>query len=499
MTAFWAIIAVVVPWAAGAGVVAALRDRCASRLLIVGAGWLVGQGLVMGAMYAVLVGSGAGHARIVLAALIAVAVAASGYAWRKTGHRQTATAGRLGGDVTGDNLAGGRTWCSRRPRGADATGPGGRLVLAAIGASLLAKVCVLAGAFAYVPIRGDDAISIWLFKAKVIAGLDALPLDPAGDYYQAGSNPHYSPFVSLTAAWVPMVTGAWHEPLAVLPWLLHYVNVVLLIAGGLRRWMGAVPSWVAAYAVGSLPLVVVHAYRPGYADLPLAAFLAAAVLYLLTWRSTGLSRHLLLAWFFALSATVLKRESPMLAAVTILAVVVPSWRLVGAWSMRQRWAAFIPAAGAVLIVGRVVDFSEQAEAAGDLAYHPAVWGRLWRHLFEWSSFQFLFWIVAASAVAVAWRRRGEHWMPALLLAVGLCGFHAAVFLFTPQERFAMNDQTPSRLFMQAAPALVVALAAALAGELRPRGADAAPSRAFQVAAGDSLGRTGSSLPAAETR
>jgi len=458
VTAFWAIIAIVVPWAAGAGIVAALRDRCTSKLLIVGAGWLAGQGLVMGALYAMLVAGGAGHARIVLAALIAAAVAVWGYALRRRADGGTESR-RPGAEKAGGELAGGRTWCSRRPRGADAT----RLVLAAIGASLLAKVCVLAGAYAYVPIRSDDAISIWLFKAKVIAELDALPLDPAGDYYQAGSNPNYSPFVSLTAAWVPMVTGRWHEQLAVLPWLLHYVNVVLLIAGGLRRWMDAAPSWTAAYAVGSLPLVVVHAYRPGYADLVLAAFLAATVLYLLAWRSTGLSRHLLLAWFFAVVAAVLKRESSALAVATVLAVAVPSWRMTATWATARRWVAFVLATGAVLLVGRVIDFSEQAKAAGELAYHPGVWGRLWRHLFEWSSFQFLFWIVAASTAAVAWRRRGEHWMPAVLLTVGLCGFHAAVFLFTPQERFAMNDQTPSRLFMQAAPALVAGLAVALAG------------------------------------
>ncbi len=338
----------------------------------------------------------------------------------------------------------------------------GRLVLAVIGASLLAKVCLLIGAEAWVPIRADDAISIWLFKAKVITGLDALPLDPAGDYYQGGSNPRYPPFVSLTAAWIPMVTGQWHEQLAVLPWLFHYVCLVLLIAGGLRRWMGSVPSWVAAYAVGSLPLLVVHAYRPGYADLVLAGFLAAAVMYLLAWRATGWSRHLFAAWLFALTAAVLKRESEALAAIAVLAVVIPSWRHVRAWSMRERWIVFALAAGAVLIVGRVVDFSEQAEAAGELAYHSAVWGRLWQHLFEWSSFQFLWWIVAAAVAAAVWRR-GEHWGPAVLLAAGLCGFHAAVFLFTPQARFAMNDQTPSRLFMQLAPALVAAMAAAVAG------------------------------------
>ena len=120
---------------------------------------------------------------------------------------------------------------------------------------------------------------------------------------------------------------------------------------------------------------------------------------------------------------------------------------------------------AVLVVVRVVDFSEQEDTMRLLAYHPAVWAKLAAHLFEWSSFHFVFWGLIAVAAAVSCSRHNRHRLPAILLTIGLCGFHAAVFVLTPQARFAMNDQTPSRLFMQLVPSLVVVWAISLSGPL----------------------------------
>jgi hypothetical protein len=337
-----------------------------------------------------------------------------------------------------------------------------RLILAVIAASLLAKLFLLTGVHAFVPSRNDDAVSIWLFKAKVVAGLDALPLDPRDDYYQGGSNPHYPILVPLMAAWIPMVTGTWHEETATLPWLFCYANMILLVAGGVRRWLTPVQSWIAAYLAASPPLMVIHAYRPGYADMILASFLAAAFLYLLSWRSSGLWRYLALAAGFALIAAGLKRESPVLAAIVLLAVLASSGRRVLAWTPRAAVEAAAILIAGVLVLWTVVDFSEQVEAAADLGYHAAVWAKLGQHLFEWSSFHFLFWGLAAAFVVAVRFRGAVHKAPAILAVIGLCGFHAVVFAFTPQARFALNDQTPSRLFMQIVPTLIVALSIPLA-------------------------------------
>jgi hypothetical protein len=215
--------------------------------------------------------------------------------------------------------------------------------------------------------------------------------------------------------------------------------------------------------------MVVHAYRPGYADLILACFLAATVLYLLIWRKTNLSRHLAAAAMFAVFAALLKRESPALVTIAVLAVFIPSWRNILAWPARTCVVAAIVAGAAVLTVAMVVDFSEQKKAAEMFDYHPGVWARLAQHLFEWSSFHFIFWGLAVVAAAAFCIRHTSSRMPAILLTIGLCGFHAAVFLLTPQALFAFNDQTPSRLFMQVVPSLVLAWAIPLSCMLNDSG------------------------------
>jgi hypothetical protein len=375
VTAVWTIIALIVPWAAGIALVTVLGDRRGGKVLALGAGWLAGQAMMMAALYVSLMTSGSGHARIVLGILaLAAVILLVHLAYSPRGG---AVSGALS-ERPGQILASRWFWLIQR------------VMLGIIVASLLAKVYLLICSHAFVPIRNDDAISIWLFKAKVIASLDQLPQDPASPYYLGGSNPRYSVFVPLAAAWIPMVTGQWHEQLATLPWLFYYVNMLLLVGGGLRRWLTSTQSWIAAYVVASLPLMVVHAYRPGYADLILAGFLAAAVLYLLIWRETNLVRHLAIAVMFAMIAASLKRESPALVAIAVLAVLIPSWRNILAWSIRTCIAAAVVGGMAVLAVGLVVDFSEQKEAARLLEYHPAVWGKLAQHLFEWSSFHFSF-------------------------------------------------------------------------------------------------------------
>jgi hypothetical protein len=460
MTAIWTVLALIVPWAAGVAFIAALGDRRSSRVLTLGAGWLVGQAMMMAAAFIWLVAFGSGHARAVLLGLgmAAIVFGLSALAVRR-GPRPPDLRPPEGADAARAEA----TW-ARRLRVVVR-----RVLLAIIVASLLAKLYLLICSHAFIPIRNDDAVSIWLFKAKVIALLDRLPLDPGQDYHMAGSNPHYSAFIPLAAAWIPMVTGQWHEQLATLPWLFYYVNLILLIAGGLRRWMTATQSWIAAYMAGSLPLMVIHAYRPGYADMIVAAFLAGAVLYLLIWRETNSRRHLAVAAICAVVAACLKRESPALAAIAVLAVLLPSWRNIRAWSAGMRVVALAIAGVAVLIVAWVVDFSEQKDAAAAFGYHPAVWAKLWQHLFVWSSFHFLFWALGATAVAAACAGYIPRRAPAFLLTLGLCGFHAAVFLFTPQARFALNDQTPSRLFLQLAPSLVLVWGIPLAYVLNFRG------------------------------
>ena len=470
VAALWTLAALLIPWVTGVALMYGWCDRCCPLPLAIGGGWLIGQILVAALLYLTLLVSGASHARLILAGTALLGAAAwwrivvDGLFIAKAVPMEHAPA-PVG--TRRHSAAFGRNQNRARPRPHRAV----RIVLVVIGVSLLLKLGLFIAAHAYCPIRNDDAVSIWLFKAKVVAGMDTLVRDPSEPFYMGGSNPRYPVFVSLMAAWGPLVAGRWNEHLATLPWLGFYVSVPLLIAGGLRRWLTSRQAWVAAYIVASLPLLVIHAYRPGYADLPLDAFLAATVLYLLSWRTSGWFGHLLLAGLFAVAAACMKREGPPIVAAAALAVMVVSRRNLAALAPRVRAGLIALALLAVVAVAALVNLTDVAANVRAFGYHPEVWPALGRHLFAWSSFAFLFWALAAAAILVLFNPRAAQRRAALLLLLLLFGLDAAIFLFTPQARFALNDQTPSRLFLQTVPAVILAMAIPVATIVRRVGVD----------------------------
>jgi len=268
---------------------------------------------------------------------------------------------------------------------------------------------------------------------------------------------------AASTAWLPLLAGRWHASLAAAPWLSTGISLVLMVWGGVRRWAGRDAAWLCAYGVGSLPLLSMHVYRPGYADLPLAAALAAAAVALVDWRRTGSGRALVMGVVFAMAAGSLKREAPLLAGVLVAGILGAHWRRLGALPRGWRVLGLMAAGAGAALVGAAVGFGDLVDSVRAWDYHPGVWSALGRHLFGWSSFHILFWVLPVVLLVVAtWSgardRRATVWVVGLMLALP-----AGVFLFTPQARFALNDQTPSRLFLQVAPAAVVLLAAALAG------------------------------------
>jgi hypothetical protein len=410
---------------------------------LIGAGYLLGQTIAMAALYAVLrIGGGSAHPRWILAVLAVAAVAA---VWKARRHVKPPDPVDLLAKIT----------------------RGRSLLIAAILLLIFGKLVPVIASSLFVPVRGDDAISIWLLRAKVVTILDQMPTDPAHPYYLGGAAPAYPMFLSLTAAWIPMVAGQWHETLAVLPWPLTYLSLILLVAGGLRRIIGNLPAWIAAYLVASLPLLLLHACRPGYADMPLAAFLAATVLHLIKWRESRRLQDFAIALTFALTAACLKREGPPLALIAVAGFMMTSLTAFRALSRNQRATAVTMLLGGAIICIALLDFSEQSDALAQFAWQPGVAEALVRHAFEWSSLGLFFPLLLIGLGLLVVRRSAAHRITTLTLVLGFLAFDAMVFLLTPQGRFALNDQTPSRLFLQVAPAMILLMASSLARPKEP--------------------------------
>lgn len=324
-----------------------------------------------------------------------------------------------------------------------------------------AKVVTFAGGAVDVPIRADDAYTIWLYKAKVIAGLGTLPLDPVSPFYQAGSYTNYPPLVPLIAAWPAMCAGQWSEGLVGLTWILFYASLIGVVGGALASIGCRRRAIIAAYLAGSIPLACIHVYRPGYADLPLACFVGATVGALLRWRQLGRVTDFVLAVVFATAAACTKREGIGYGVLTLLVFGIAgmgSWR--GA-ARRDRVIAVVALVAGAVITVWMVDLGDQGRAMATIRYHPDAWAALARHGLVWLSLgpsvMVLGALVVAYATCVCLRKRTAPGAGAAMgLTVGLLAFVAGIFLLTDEARFALNDQTPSRLFLQGLPAMMLA-------------------------------------------
>ncbi len=476
MSALRLLLALAVPWTAGTLVASALLPS-RGRLERIALGWPLGWATVMAALFVLLrLGLTVGPATA-LGPLALVGLAAALFrAFRRRSISVLIVPGKARED--GSPTAPPTSRCTRPSAPA-------MVFLALAAAVFLVKVALLLVAAAFVPIRHDDALVIWLGRAKVIAGLGRLPLDPADPLFLGGTHPDYPLFASLIPAWMALVAGEWRESWVGLPWPGFLFNLGLFAYAAARRRAGIVFGAVSAYFVTAMPLLLVHALRPGYADLPLAACFATGVVLLIDWLYDRRRAMLVPALVLLAACAALKREGLFLALAAALGLLVPG--LLRSEHRRDRPGRVILPLVALLALGltAALPWSFLPDTAAGLDYHPRVLPALAKHAWSWNSLALFGLCLPLGCLALALRMRrgslgsdassGTPAAAALFFLLLLACHWISVFLFTDNARFAFNDQTPGRLLIQFAPAAAFALLSVLrhqAGFAAPRGQDA---------------------------
>jgi hypothetical protein len=210
------------------------------------------------------------------------------------------------------------------------------------------------------PLYPWDAWSTWGVRARVWSELrqwvpfvspERWLADASGSVYTVHAW-QYPDAVSLLALWPTLAFGAWHEPVAHLPWLGVAVALGLGFYGQARLW-GVAPltALIFVWLLLSLPMLDTHVALAGYADLWLAAVLGLAVCALLQWARTGDRWQGVLALLLALASPWIKREG----LVWVL-LLIPA--LVAVWTPRHYWrwlaGGFLLALMGWFVVGGVV-------------------------------------------------------------------------------------------------------------------------------------------------
>jgi hypothetical protein len=345
------------------------------------------------------------------------------------------------------------------------------------------------------PMYPWDAWAAWLLKPKAwmlgghldpFVGFDEWLADASGTLRTAQTW-SYPEALGRLALWFAAGWGEWNAGVVGAIWLALWLALFAGCYGGLRALgLARDRALIAAYALGSLPLINVHVALAGYADLWIATLIAFACLAWMQGLESGRRGPFVLAGLFALMLPAVKLEGAIwlvLLAGTMLYARMPlRWRrialvlapLIGAGVVLAylwRWPLIAPALDRIGLT---------ADADLLLAHAPAVIGAAAEGLFSQYNWH-LFWLAFAMTLVVrfaALKQSATLRVFGLFLLLG-SAFLFALFVLTPAGKWAESYTAVNRLSLQIVPAMLV-FAALLWREPAP-GKAAVPSVAARMA------------------
>jgi hypothetical protein len=341
-----------------------------------------------------------------------------------------------------------------------------------------------------------DAFSIWMLKAKVLAGTD---LRPMPEYFQtlslSYSHLDYPLSVPMLAAGAMVFTGGETDGLMKLPQLLVVTGLVATLVSLLMRFVSlSVAVLLTAIAISSF--AVIRFGGSGTADLTMIMMSAALLARLLAWYESGRISDAILAGIFASGAVFTKNEGLAVAVIyvgvfvfaTVLHAIrartsearaIGSWTDTGAFATRRvgvirlvtlagltslpwlLWSASIPRThedygGRIRVANVVSNIDRVPEIAR--AFHSS--------MTDWTGWGGVWFILVASAIigARAFRHRGTSPNPAAVLwVVLLCHWLTVVLvlLISPWEVRDVAGVALDRVLSHSSPCAVALIGAHL--------------------------------------
>ena len=172
------------------------------------------------------------------------------------------------------------------------------------------------------PLDGWDGWVNWAMKARVIFAGNGLGPALYADASRIVTHLDYPLLVPLLQAFTYTWAGAADDRLAALPGIVFYLVMIGAMYAGARRW-GVRPATalLPAAVLACLPILASLA-ATGMGDLPAAALVTVAAVYLVDWLRTGARGPLLAAGLAAGMLPWAKREGWVMLLALALAVAL---------------------------------------------------------------------------------------------------------------------------------------------------------------------------------
>lgn len=148
-----------------------------------------------------------------------------------------------------------------------------KLIIAGLGVWTLLKIVTATFLLLATPPYHDDTVNNWNYRGKAFFVNQAITLELPLVNNGISS---YPPTVPLLKTWTATLTGEWNEAAVNAMHMLWFLCAPVLIFFALRRHMNVFRSLLGAYAVASLPLLIMQS-TVAYADVFLSLHILIAI------------------------------------------------------------------------------------------------------------------------------------------------------------------------------------------------------------------------------
>ncbi|MEE8484351.1 MAG: hypothetical protein V3S46_07110 [Nitrospinota bacterium] len=295
-----------------------------------------------------------------------------------------------------------------------------------------------------------DSVHFWHLKARFFMEEGSLGLAGDPSWILGGVKPHYPLHLPILKAFICRVAGGWSNAWALGTDVIGFVSFLIIAYRWLSSFHGRRAATVAVYIAASLPFIGIH-LSAGYADLTLALYLAASVIYWDRWRRGEGKGYFVLSSFLIACAAWTKND----AFILYLPIMLIATFIVARWKSAAAYFGISILFLFPWIVFKITMGLDYSPNPGNqlLAFHPEAVSLFSDAFFTYGGFG-IFWILFLPLLF--YRPKAGSSFSIWTLSLSFLAVILALFTFTQAYEYLENNMTFQRSLLQVFPLFVVA-------------------------------------------
>jgi len=305
------------------------------------------------------------------------------------------------------------------------------------------------------PVYIFDALDNWAIKAKSFFYEKSVNLDKTDPYYMGGpgSKANYPLHLPFLGAWLYLNQGGVKEsPINLIP-AIYYLSLLGLVYINLKKYISRQKTLIFTLFLSTAPLLAYHSFN-FYADLPLAFYLTAAVIYLYNYLRRKYKSDILLGMLTCGLMVFVKNNGLFYAFIILTIFLFELWRLkkiidkknfaisiLGFLVCSLPWIAYV-------FINRLGFTTINAARLLPSNFHPEIINLFFMNL--WFTYDFLIWFAILPIFIFLFIKTTQNIFQSKKLFIiitffALLFFHFSILLFTDLYIYILDGTLDGRL------------------------------------------------------